>query len=276
MRVGLAVGGVVLIGVGVAIGFGGFWPKSAHAEEQVTDHIGTVEIANDSGSVQLRAADVRQASVHEEFHYQSWGGEPDDHSYSVRGGTLVLSGCGNWCDVDYTVVVPRGEVVTGHADSGDVTIDGARSVDVRVSSGSVTARHVAGDAKVHASSGTVALFDVGGDVTAEANSGDVRLARIAGTSTVHSDSGSVTATGLGGKTEVRADSGDVRLTMAETAGVSVRADSGDVAVTVPRAKYHVEGSTDSGSRTVSVPRDSSSPYVLDLTADSGDVTVRTP
>lgn len=282
MRVGLAIGGVVLIGIGAAIGFGGFWPKTAHADERVTDHIDTVTIDNHSGSVNLRTGDVDAVSVHEEFHYRSWGGGgPDDRSYSVDGATLVLSGCGHWCDVDYTVVVPKGVVpkgvaVTGHASSGDITVDGARSVDARVNSGSVTAHHVAGDVTVHADSGSVEASDVGGKVVAEANSGDVTLAEITGTSEIRADSGDVEGTGLGGKVDVVANSGDVDLSMAKKLDVTARADSGDVAVTVPPARYHVEGSSDSGSRTVQVVRDASAEHVLDLTADSGDVVVRTP
>lgn len=253
MRSGLAIGGVALIVAGAAIGFGWWWPKTAQADEQVTGKVTAVRIANDSGSVRVRAGDGSVTSVHEHFSY-SWR-RPSDRSYSVDGGTLLLSDCGHWCSVDYVVVVPRGTSVSGHATSGDITVDGATNVDVQADSGSVTVRDVRGTVKTQASSGDVTLNDVGGDVSVMANSG------------------TVTGTGLAGQADVTANSGDVTLAMASVTDVKVVADSGTISVAVPRARYRIEGTADGGTRSVSVPTDLSSPHVLDLTADSGDVTV---
>lgn len=274
MRAGLAIGGVALIGVGLAIGFGGFWPETAHADSMVSAEVDVVTIANGSGDVTVRTRDVRAVSVHEDLHYNNFGGTPADRKYTVKGHTLVLSDCGNWCTVDYTVVVPERVRVTGTSDSGSVRIDGARAVDVRADSGDVSVRHVTGDAKVAASSGEVQLRDVGGDATVRADSGDVRLAAISGRSAVTASSGDVRGTGLGGAVEARIDSGDVDLTLAKRGDVTVRADSGSVRVTVPRGRYHVAASADSGDTSIRVPRDAASRYLLRLTADSGDVTVR--
>ncbi|MGH3629127.1 MAG: DUF4097 family beta strand repeat-containing protein [Sciscionella sp.] len=252
MRPGLAIGGVALIVAGAAIAFGWWWPKTAHADEQIIDTVTQVRIANDSGSVRVRTGDVSVTSVQEHFRY-SWQ-KPSDRSYSVDGGTLRLGGCGRWCSVDYVVLVPKGASVSGHADSGDITVAGASSVTVRANSGSVAVRDVSGSVEVQASSGHVTLDGVGGDVS------------------VTDNSGTVSGTRLAGRTDVTADSGDVTLAMAAATDVKVVADSGTISLVVPRAQYRVEVSADSGTSAVTVPRDPSSPHLLDLTADSGDVT----
>lgn len=273
MRAGLAIGGVALIGVGLAIGFGGFWPKTAHADTRVDADVDVVKIANGSGDVTVHTKDVQSVSVHEDVHYNNWGGTPEDKNYSVDGKTLVLSGCGNWCGVDYTVVVPEGARVTGTADSGTINIDGARGVDVHADSGDVKATRISGNVTVKASSGDVVVKQVRGDIDVRADSGDVRLAGISGRSAVVADSGEVRGTGLDGAVDARADSGDVTLTLAKRVDATVRASSGSVDLTVPRGRYRVAASVDSGDTNIQVPRDSSSRYRLRLVADSGDVTV---
>ena len=252
MRPVLAIGGAALICVGAAVAVGAWWQHSVTADAQVTEQFDMVRLNLDSGSVSIQTGDVVTTSVHEVMHYR-WN--HPDHAYSLDGRALVLGDCGTGCSVDYTVVIPRNISVTGSADSGDITVSGVPSVDIRTSSG------------------TMAVRDVSGTVHAKADSGDVTLADIGGDATVQADSGTVDCSGLHGNTQVQADSGDITLTMATMANVRAAADSGTVRLTVPRAAYRFEGGAGSGTRSINVPTDPTSPHVLDLQADSGDVTV---
>lgn len=234
-RAGLAIGGVVLIGAGLAIGFGWVFPSTAEATGEISTPVRAVEIANDSGDVKVVAADVDRTTVRQRLEYR-WDRPAD--AYTLTGDKLVLDGCGWSCSVSYEVTVPRGAGVTGGASSGDVVLDGLASVDV------------------HADSGDVEAKDVTGPVT-------VRL-----------DSGSFTGQGLRGNVDADLDSGDAEVTMAEAGDVRVQADSGDVELTVPDGPYRVEGSTDSGDREVEVAQSPSTGHLLLISTDSGDVTIR--
>ncbi|MBO0840295.1 MAG: DUF4097 family beta strand repeat protein [Sciscionella sp.] len=253
-RPALAIGGVALIAMGMAIALNWWWPRTAQADAEVSQHIHTVRLSDSDGDVTVRVDDTtRQTSVHETFRY-SWG-KPDT-AYTVDGDTLVLGGCGHNCTVSYTVVVPSGTTFTGTEDSGDVTLDGLASVDVQANSGKVTAHDVSGAATVHA------------------KSGDVELSAIDGATTVQTNSGAVHAEGLRGNTDVTADSGDVVLSTDAVVDVHAKANSGDIAVTVPMASYRIAGSSDHDDRrTIDVPTDPNAAHTLDLTADSGDVKV---
>lgn len=235
-RQGRAIAGVALIGVGVAIATGWWWPATAAATAKLDERVHTVDLDNDSGDVSVVADDVQATTVRQRFDY-SWS-EPDN-AFTLEDGTLTLADCGWQCDVDYEVVVPLGTKVHGEVDSGDITLDGVAEVDV------------------HADSGNVTVRDVEGPVRAEADSGDVR------------------GQNLGGPVEAQADSGDVVLQLDTPADVTATADSGDVTVTVPEGTYRVEGDTDAGSRNIEVPADPDAEHLLSLDSDSGDVTVRT-
>jgi hypothetical protein len=231
----LAIGGLALIGIGVVIAVGFFSDSHSEAQTQVVQQVRRVKLEIGGGSVNLRTGDVPATTVHQRFSYH-WD-KPGD-GYKLEGDQLVLGGCGWNCTVDYDVVVPQGTTVTGDADSGDITIDGVASADVS------------------ADSGTVKIHNVAGPVTAKADSGDI------------------VGDGLRGRVEARANSGAVKLTLDVPQDVLARADSGDVDLTVPRDNYRVQGDSDSGDRTIGVIVDGSAPRTLDLTTDSGNVTVR--
>ena len=233
-RPGLAIGGLVLIGVGVVMAFGAFSDSDIERQNQFTEQVRSVRIDNDS-SVSIRAGDVTTTTVHQRVSYR-WN-EPGE-TVRVDGDQLVLAGCGWNCDVKYEVVVPKGTTVTGKVDSGDVELDGVASADVS------------------ADSGDVELNGIGQDVMARA------------------DSGNITGDGLRGKVDAQVSSGSVKLRLDVAQDVVARADSGNVELTVPQDRYRVEGATDSGSRDIGVTTDSAATKLLRVDSDSGDVTVR--
>lgn len=172
----LAIGGVALIAVGAGIALGwNWWPNSEHAETQevVPQPVSSVRVDNNSGDVRIRVGDTTTTSVNQVFRYH---GDRPDRAFTVAGGQLVLAGCGNDCTVDYEVVVPRGTTVQGEVRSGDLTVDGVASADLRANSGDIEIRDVAGPINANTRSGSIEVsLSVPGDVRAEAASGDIRL-----------------------------------------------------------------------------------------------------
>ncbi|MGH3622249.1 MAG: DUF4097 family beta strand repeat-containing protein [Sciscionella sp.] len=252
MRPRLAIAGMVLIVIGLAVGFGWWWPEKAEATDNLRAQVRGVRIENSSGDVDIRVGDTTITRVRQVFNY-SWS-KPDD-AYSMDGDALVLSDCGWSCSADYEIVVPRGTRVSGAASSGDVTVNGVAAVDVRVNSGEIIVR------------------DVDGPVRVEANSGDIDLARIRGDVTLRADSANITGTGLDGRVSANASSGDIELTMAGQRDVRAEVSSGNVTVRVPAGAYRVNAHASSGDEQVDIPTDPSAAHTLELTASSGDIEV---
>jgi hypothetical protein len=248
----LALGGIVLIGVGVAIALGWGLGSSVMRDATVSQPIRGVKLAAGSGDVKIRVG-TGAVTVHQKLHY-NFRSAPDD-AFRVEGDQLVLGDCGRSCTADFEVVVPAGVPVTGSISSGGVDITGVPSVDVSANSGDAKVENVAGLVKLTLDSGSIDLRDVGG-VQA------------------HSDSGHVDGDGLRGPVDVSADSGSVKLTLAEPSDVKVKADSGSVDVRVPDGSYRVIGGSDSGSRSIDIPQNSSGAKTLDLNTSSGSVSVK--
>ncbi|GAB2978211.1 DUF4097 domain-containing protein [Amycolatopsis acidiphila] len=215
-RTALAIGGLVLISAGIAIGVGWWWPSTAEADHQVAGPVAGVRLDTASGDVRITARDVGTTSIHERFHYN---GSRPDAAYRLDGTQLVLAGCGHDCIVDYEVVVPRGATVSGSSKSGDLLLEGVLGTDVTSNSGNVRVEDAAGPVRAHANSGDIEIgLASPQDVHADANSGDVTL-------TVPSDRYRVQA---------RTNSGDQEIDVAtDPAGphlLDLEANSGDVKV----------------------------------------------
>jgi hypothetical protein len=249
----LALGGIVLIGVGLATAFGWGWGSDFENNATLSQTIRSVKLEGDSGAVKIRAGSG-PSTVHQKIGYH-WRGNPGDTFYRVDGDQLVLADCGDNCSVDFEVVVPAGVPVSGRVDSGGLDIAGVSSVDVQADSGHARVEDVSGAVKLQLSSGSIDLRDVG-EVS------------------VKSDSGSITGDGVRGPVDVTAESGSVEFALSQGNDVRVHADSGSIELKVPGGPYRVEGNSDSGHREIDIPTDGSAAHTLDLTTDSGSVTVR--
>nr|WP_246405997.1 DUF4097 family beta strand repeat-containing protein [Modestobacter versicolor] len=81
-----------------------------------------------------------------------------------------------------------------------------------------------------------------------------------------------------GQVAVDTGAGDVSVSATEPVGeLTVRTDAGEVLVELPAdgSAYAVRAGTDAGDVSIGVPEDPSSPRVVDLESDAGDITVRT-
>lgn len=213
------------------------------------------------------------ATMHRTVHYAE--NDPGKNTWRVDNGTLVLQGCNHAdCSIDYDVVVPAGTTVTGETGSGDIDVDGIAQLNFQTHSGDSIIRNVKGAVNIGANSGEVTVSDIAGAVNISADSGDVTVSNVSGALSAKASSGTVQATGIGGKVEVQADSGDVTVGLTAVQNVTARAGSGNVTVTVPNGRYQVRTDAGSGDVQSDVTNDATAQNVLDLQADSGDITVK--
>jgi hypothetical protein len=184
------------------------------------------------------------------------GPEPG-RTYRIEGTALYLdTDCGLRCGVSYVVHAPAGVAIHGETDSGDLLASDVGTVDVRVDSGSASISRASGDVKVVNDSGDVRLSEIAGNLTLDVGSGEVEARSVGGT-----------------RHSVTVDSGDVTLVLDKAADVTARIDSGDVEITVPPVPYRVDANSDSGDVDITVPNDPAAKHRLQITVDSGDVTV---
>ncbi|MET8993975.1 DUF4097 family beta strand repeat-containing protein [Amycolatopsis sp. NPDC004169] len=249
----LAVGGIVLIGVGLATALGWGWGSDFENTGTVSQTIRSVKLEADSGAVKIRKGSG-QTTVREEVSYH-WRSKPSGPFYRVDGDQLVLGSCGTNCSVDFEVMVPDGVPVSGNLDSGALDVAGMSTVDVHVDSGRAQVEDVPGAVKLFMDSGSTDLRNVG----------PVQL---------RSESGAITGDDVNGPVEVTSSSGSVEFTLVQANDVKVHAESGSINLTVPGGTYRVQGGSDSGHRDIGVQNDGTAQHVLDLTTDSGSVTVR--
>lgn len=247
------------------------WPgrNTAVDDNTIAESFSSVRIANDSGSVKVRAGAT--ARVHRTIHYDS---RQPGSTFRVENGTLVIDSCRERnCSIDYEVTVPDKTRVDGAIDSGSVEVDGVASVNLKIDSGRTSIRRVAGKVNLDSSSGSVEVSDVSDAVVVRSESGRVRVDNVRAAVTVHAESGSVEARGIGGAADLSADSGSVTVGLASPQNVRVQADSGSVNVTVPRADYRVRAQTDSGKVNNTIGDQPNAQHQLDLHTESGHITV---
>jgi Putative adhesin len=166
-----------------------------------------------------------------------------------EGGALKLtSDCNFWgsfgpngCTADFEVRVPR-----------------AVTLDVRGSSGDVSARGMTAAAYLGASSGSVRAIDAAGRLKVGASSGDVDVEGYRGRDV-----------------EASASSGNVTVrTRVVPTRLRAVASSGDVTVVVPGdVPYFVEARADSGDTHVGVDQSREAPRTIEARASSGNVRV---
>ncbi|MFB9235927.1 DUF4097 family beta strand repeat-containing protein [Plantactinospora siamensis] len=215
----------------------------------------TVIIKGGSGDVTVHSGTATGTTIKRVVRYH--GDEPTSATYRVDGSSLVLdTDCGRRCSVSYDVAMPPGVAVQGELGAGNLALTGVNSVDVEVSSGDVVINDVAGAVRASVSSGNLSVTGGRGETTLTASSGEV------------------TGRHLGGPVKAEADSGNVDLQLDQANSVRARVSSGSVRLAVPPGHYRVRTNGDSGSREVSVPDDPNASALIDVQADSGDITVR--
>lgn len=208
-----------------------------------------------SGDVTISTSDTQQVDIRRVVRYR--GDEPDT-TYQINGTVLRIdSECGHFCSVDYEIVAPKGVAISGELGSGDLSLSGVSTVDLKTGSGNVGITDASGSVKVQTGSGDMTINDIAGDLDARTGSGNIDARGLAGAMST-----------------ARTGSGDIRLSLAKSGAVRTHTGSGNVDLAVPAGSYRVDARTGSGEKVLGVPSSSTGTYLLDLETGSGDITLR--
>nr|WP_246865569.1 DUF4097 family beta strand repeat-containing protein [Cryobacterium sp. BB307] len=205
----------------------------------ITDRVNSVRLAidNDSGSVVITGTEgASEVTMKRTFSYR--GNEPDEDTYSVDSGELVLEGCGRNCSVEYVIELAEDVSVEGETSNGRIELSHVADVDVRTSNGRVE------------------LNDVTGTVSARTSNG-----RISGE-------------GLQGDTSVETSNGAIELELETAQNVSATTSNGSISLTVPEDSYDVTAETSNGSANIGVPDEDGGQFQLELRTSNGSIDVR--
>jgi hypothetical protein len=242
----LAIGvpvALVLVAYGGLLYVGLIGQDNFRVQTSVTAVGGKVSMSVGNGNISVVPSHDGQAHVSGVVSYTLF--RPSVQWETTANGTVLEGPSCNWlgnCGAELTLAVPPGHDVNASSGSGDV---GASRVG-------------------------------GGALTLSSGSGNVSVDRAAGPLDLSAGSGDISGTGLSGpRVNANDGSGDVSLSFTRPPSeVRVSAGSGDIRVELPtNVSYHVEVTAYSGTPSISVPTDSSSPRVIHLVADSGNVEV---
>ena len=246
----LAVGGVLAVG---SVGWAGFNIVTVLAHEERTEvkqydvaDVMVIDVENSSGPVTIEgSAGLDEITV---TAHISDGLRETGESQQLVDGRLELRGsCPNigsdWCEVEYTIQVPRDIEVVAATDNGKLEV---RGVD--------------GTVDLSADNGGVEVDDVTGDMT------------------VGSDNGSINASGLtSDSVTAETDNGSLTIELLEPPTVvDARSDNGSVEVILPDTEdlYALDISTDNGEVSRNIRTDPESSRRITIETDNGDATVR--
>lgn len=266
----LAVGAPLALAL---IGFTGFSLVAAvgQASYRVSLNLPTsggkpVSLELTSGDVNVGPAPGSQVLVRGVAHYSLFKSKVTWHHTSTSAGTglSVNTACRQitgTCSFNLNVGLPVTATARIAADSGNMTVHDLP--------GRLTLQSHYGDMTVARLSG---LVDISG------NSGNITGQQLSGTPLkLSQNSGDITVTGLSsGDVSAQDFSGNVLLKFSKIPShVVVSNKSGDITVVLPAGPtaYQVQASSRSGSTNIDVPTSPSSPHVITVTVQSGNITV---
>jgi len=165
------------------------------------------------------------------------------------------------CLLDYTATIPAGATPSVSDGSGDLFASGL--------TGSFTLKDGSGDINATQISGRSTISDQSGDIFVSSVSGSRAV--------IVDDSGDITGSGVASKgLTVTDQSGDVTVTFTKVPDrVRISDSSGDVTLVLPPGSttYRVSASSSSGSTSISLPRSLTSPHLISVTDQSGDISI---
>jgi hypothetical protein len=212
-----------------------------------------IRLTGGAGDVAIETAAVTETSIKRIIRNSSDPGE----SYRLDGSVLLLdTSCGPDCSVSYQVKAPVGVAVTGDLRSGDVTLTGVGSTELKLTSGDIN------------------VVEPAGPVTLKATSGDIRVLNAQDKVTVQSTSGDISVIDAAGPLDLRLTSGDIDASLSKAASVKAQTTSGDVSVRAPDGSYKITAHTGSGDESVQhLTNDPTAKNTIDVRTSSGDALV---
>jgi len=159
-----------------------------------------------------------------------------------------------------------------------VTVPPGGSPVVTLGAGDLTARGLSGQVTLSSASGNVTATGITGRSAISASSGDIAVTALSGPRAVlRDDVGDITGTGVTSPDVTVSDqAGDITLTFSAVPDqVQVSNASGDITLVLPpgATTYRVSAVTAFGATSINVPRSATSPHVIMVTDQSGDITI---
>ncbi|MEY9215230.1 DUF4097 family beta strand repeat protein [Thermobifida halotolerans] len=282
---GAVVAALALTGCGIDVEFSGNLTEETRTDSYARADV--LELSNRDGSTTIVGGDVSEIEVERVLRYS--GDTPPEERITEQDGTLTITaeGCGDrismgiaWCDIDYTVTVPRGTAVSVESVDGAVDVDGTEGeATVTSSDGEVTVTGAVERLDVTSRDGKVVLTGVEADaVTVETSDGGVRLdGGTADTVALTARDGRVEVAGtVFDELDVDGKDGAVDVAVGGVfSSIDVVTRDGGATVVTPRdgGPYAVAASAADGSVDVTVPQDDDAESAITVTTTDGSVTV---
>jgi hypothetical protein len=225
-------------------------------------HGPAVAVSVDEGDVSVGPGPVGRLRVHGTLRYSlvrpqlRWQRSPS--TIALHSHCRVPTGL---CSFAYAVTVPAG----------------GRS-EVSNASGNVTASGLAGTVTLSTDSGDIHATRISGSATVADHSGDITVSSLsAGRALIMNDSGNITGRGVSSQVlTARDQSGDITLMFtAVPRQVRISDSSGNVKLVLPPGPthYRISASSSSGQTSINVPQSATSPHVVSVTDQSGNITI---
>ena len=235
---------------------------SSQVSLAVPVHGRTAAVSVNEGDISVGPGPAGQLRVHGTLHYSlvrpqlSW--QRSASTIAVHAHCQVPTGV---CSFDYAVTIPAG----------------ARS-EFSSASGNVTASGLAGTVTLSTASGDIHATRLSGRATISDHSGDITVTSLSGTRVlIRNDSGNITGRGVSSQQLTARDhSGDITVVFTKVPDlVRISNSSGNITLVFPPGPtaYRVSASTSSGQTSVNVPQSPTSPHVISVTDQSGDITI---
>ena len=226
-----------------------------------------LEVLTRSGDITVRNGAAGTVSIHAKIHADnSWfGGDYKAEAEELQknppirqtGNSIRIDYVNlNHISVDYDITVPENTALRAHTGSGDQRIEGLKgNIDLESGSGSLQLARLTGEMRFQTGSGDIRGRELSGPVRARAGSGDIEIEETgAGDVDVRTGSGNITVDGIYGGFHAEAGSGDIHGKGSPKNLWSVRTGSGSVSLHVPSdAAFDVDISSNSGTVTLGHP-----------------------
>jgi hypothetical protein len=243
-----------------AVAFAGL--GSSRVSLAVPFHGRTAAVSVDEGDISVGPGPPGQVRVHGILHYSlirpklTW--QRSGSTIALHARCEVPTGV---CSFDYAVAVPAG----------------ARS-EISNASGNLTASGLAGPVTLSTDSGDIRATQVSGRATISDHSGDITVTSLSAARTlIMNDSGDITGTAVSSRQLTAQDqSGDITVVFTKVPDlVKISDSSGNIKLVFPPGPtaYRVSASTSSGQTSINVPQSPTSPHVVSVTDQSGNITI---
>jgi hypothetical protein len=243
-----------------AVAFAGL--GSARVNLAVPVHGRTAVVSVDEGDITVGPGPADQLRVRGTLRYSivrprlSWQRTPS--TIALHAHCRVPTGV---CSFDYTVTVPAM----------------ARS-EISTASGNLTASGLAGPVTLSTDSGDIHATRISGRATISDHSGDITVTSLSAVRTlIMNDSGNIIGSDVSSQNLTAQDqSGDITVVFTKVPDlVRISDSSGNITLVLPPGPtaYRVSASTSSGSTSITVPKSATSPHVISVTDQSGNITI---